>query len=71
MSDKELIIELPRRAQVIVVLPRSDGLPPERVEVRTPAAIRLADVDGTDRPDNSEENRRNEPKIVITIKYTN
>ena len=64
-ADNELVVELPRQARVVLVLPGDDGQPPERHEVRTPAVIRLGDP--------QEVLKRHTdilPKVIITVAYT-
>ena len=57
MSDRELVIQFPKRARVVVVLPSGDGQPPEEAKARTPAAIKLT---GDMTPNE---------KVIVTITY--
>jgi hypothetical protein len=62
MDERHVLIMLPRRADVVVVVPPSDGHPEERTEVRTPVIVQMGD------PGNNG-NGGPTPKVVITITY--
>jgi hypothetical protein len=60
MDARHLILELPRQARVVLVLPQGEGEPNQQVEVRTPVLVQLGD--------NSEQDA-NPAKVVVTIQY--
>lgn len=68
MADNTLTIQFPERAQVVIVLPRSDGQN-EQVEVRTPAALKLVNVGGDGNVGGNGDGNIDDKKIVITISY--
>jgi hypothetical protein len=63
MDSRQLILELPRQAKVVLVLPQGDGEPDKKVEVQTPVLVKLGD--------GSAEQEANPAKVVVTIQYEN
>jgi hypothetical protein len=63
MDARHLILQLPRQAQVVLVLPQGDGEPNQQVEVRTPVLVQLGD-------DLAEQDANPNPaKVIVTVQY--